>query len=113
MPSLPALADLLPPAWRAVSGDGAGDRAGDRAGIAPQPPHADSRDLAVLDDPVEQRRFTRYRVDAGGRAEADSSLRISGMHCAACAGVIEQALGRVPGVLAASVSAAGERALVR
>ena len=67
----------------------------------------------MLDDPVEQRRFTRYRVDAGGRAEADSSLRISGMHCAACAGVIEQALGRVPGVLAASVSAAGERALVR
>ena len=67
----------------------------------------------MLDDPVEQRHFTRYRVDAGGRAEADSSLRISGMHCAACAGVIEQALGRVPGVLAASVSAAGERALVR
>ena len=113
MPSLPALPDLLPPAWRAVSGDGAGDRAGDRAGDAPLPPDAESPDLAVLDDPVEQRRFTRYRVDAAGRAEADSSLRISGMHCAACAGVIEQALGRVPGVLAASVSAAGERARVR
>ncbi len=70
-------------------------------------------DLAVLDDPVEQGRFTRYRVDAQGLTEADSSLRISGMHCAACAGLVEQALMRVPGVREARVSAAGERARVR
>ena len=73
-------------------------------------------DLRVLDDPVEQRRFTRYRAaDAsnGGHSEADSSLCIIGMHCAACAGLIEQALGQVPGVLKATVSAAGARARVR
>ena len=70
-------------------------------------------ELAVLDDPVEQRRFTRYSTGPSGQALADSSLRISGMHCAACAGLIERALGRVDGVLEASVSAAGERARVR
>ena len=76
------------------------------------PTSADLAGLAVLDDPVEQGRFTRYRVDALGQTEADSSLRISGMHCAACAGLVEQALLRVPGVREAQVSAAGERARV-
>ncbi len=77
------------------------------------PAAADLAGLAVLDDPVEQSRFTRYRTDAQGLTEADSSLRISGMHCAACAGLVEQALLRVPGVREAHVSAAGERARVR
>lgn len=69
--------------------------------------------LAVLDDPVEQRRFTRFTTDAAGQQQADSSLRISGMHCAACAGLIEQTVGRVAGVQEVSVSASGERARVR
>ena len=68
--------------------------------------------VCVLDDPVELRRFTRFATGAAGERIADSSLRISGMHCAACAGLIEQALARVDGVLEASVSAAGERARV-
>ena len=80
---------------------------------APPKPASLGDDLAVLDDPVVQRRFTRYSVDAAGQRIADSSLRISGMHCAACAGLIESALCRVHGVLEASVSAAGERARVR
>ncbi len=71
------------------------------------------RDAAsVLDDPVELRRFTRFATGAAGERIADSSLRITGMHCAACAGLIEQALMGVDGVLEASVSAAGERARV-
>ncbi|MDO9283898.1 MAG: cation-translocating P-type ATPase [Aquabacterium sp.] len=69
--------------------------------------------LAVLDDPVELRRFTRYSTTAAGEALADSSLRITGMHCAACAGLIEQAVARVDGVVEATVSAAGERARVQ
>jgi Cu2+-exporting ATPase len=68
--------------------------------------------LAVLDDPVEQRRFTRFHTDAAGQTVADSALRIGGMHCAACAGLVEQALARVGGVLEASVSASGARARV-
>ena len=109
MPPVPALPDLPLRARLAVGADGDGVAAGN----LPLAPRAEAVDLAVLDDPVEQRRFTRYPVDAAGRPEADSSLRISGMHCAACAGLIEQAVGRLPGVLEATVSAAGERARVR
>src|SRR5262245_61947597 len=54
--------------------------------------------------------FTRF--DSSG-ALAESSLRLSGMHCAACAGTIEQALRRVPGVIDAEVSAAAQCATVR
>jgi Cu2+-exporting ATPase len=48
-----------------------------------------------------------------GDAIAQSSLRLSGMHCADCAATIEQALARVPGVIEARVSAAAQRASVR
>jgi len=68
---------------------------------------------AVLDDPIELDRYTRWVVGAGGERLAESTLALSGMHCAACAGLIERALGTVPGVRAASVSAASERATVR
>ena len=41
------------------------------------------------------------------------SLPISGMTCASCAGRVERALGKLPGVTAASVNLATERAEVR
>ena len=44
---------------------------------------------------------------------AESSLRVGGMHCAACAGLIEQALLQVKGVQSARVSAAAQCATVR
>jgi Cu2+-exporting ATPase len=68
--------------------------------------------LAVLDDPIEQGRFTRWIAGAQGERLAESSLQLGGLHCAACAGLIEQALQRVEGVLSARVSAAAERATV-
>jgi Cu+-exporting ATPase len=40
------------------------------------------------------------------------TLSVRGMHCAACAGKVERALGRVPGVAAASVNLATDRATV-
>jgi Cu2+-exporting ATPase len=46
-------------------------------------------------------------------AAAETSLRIGGMHCAACADTVEQALRRVPGVLEAHVSAAAQVAAIR
>ena len=70
-------------------------------------------ELSVLDDPVEQRRFTRFELAADGRSVGESSFQLSGMHCAACADLIEGALVRVPGVLSARVSAAAQRAQVR
>lgn len=44
---------------------------------------------------------------------AETTLQLAGMHCAACAGLIEDALGRVDGVLGARVSAAAQRATVQ
>ena len=66
--------------------------------------------LAVVDDPLEQGRFTRWVVGAGGERLGESALQLSGMHCAACSGIIEQALLGVGGVRSAQVSAAGQRA---
>ncbi|MGL6112607.1 MAG: heavy metal translocating P-type ATPase, partial [Rubrivivax sp.] len=70
-------------------------------------------DVSVLDDPLEQQRFTRWSTDAQGQRMAESTLSLSGMYCAACAGIIEQALVGVDGVSEATVSAAGQRAAVR
>lgn len=69
---------------------------------------------AVLDDAVERDRFTRWTTARDGvPASAESSLRIGGMHCAACASVIEEALHRVAGVAEVRVSAAAQCATVR
>ena len=78
------------------------------------PAHTATADapLAVLDDPIEQGRFTRWIAGAQGERLAESSLQLGGLHCAACSGLIEQALQRVDGVRSARVSAATERATV-
>lgn len=83
--------------------------------IAAALPSARSGDAALdaLDDPIELARFTHWQALSDGRREGTSHWRLSGMHCAACAGIIESALHRVDGVLEARVSAASERAEVR
>ncbi len=68
--------------------------------------------LVVVDDPIEQGRFTRWVVGPAGEKLAESSLQLAGMHCAACSGIIEQALLGQSGVRSARVSAAAERATV-
>ncbi|RVU45565.1 heavy metal translocating P-type ATPase [Rubrivivax rivuli] len=84
---------------------------------APSDPTAEAQArIAVLDDPVEFGHGTRWvqgSAGAQGPRIAETSLQLSGMHCAACSGLIEAALFGVDGVLAASVSAASERATVR
>jgi Cu2+-exporting ATPase len=62
----------------------------------------------LVDDPLEQGRFTRWIVHADGSRLAESSLRLGGMHCSACAGLIEEALAGVPGVVSARVNAAAD-----
>src|SRR5262249_15216467 len=47
-----------------------------------------------------------HEASPAAPALAQSSLRISGMHCIACADVVERALRRAPGVVDAQVSAA-------
>ncbi|WP_010460648.1 heavy metal translocating P-type ATPase [Acidovorax radicis] len=72
----------------------------------------------LLDDPQEWSAFGRPLAPAD-KAPADpatcawdSHVVLEGMHCAACALTIEDALRRVPGVLQADVSAATRRARV-
>ena len=55
----------------------------------------------------------RMRRLADGTRVCEAALRIEGMHCAACSGVIEAALRSSPGVLRADVSAIAERAELR
>ena len=66
-------------------------------------------DLSALDDPEARDRYTAWQADG----TAQSSLRLAGLHCAACAGLIETALLGVPGVQAARVNAAAAIARVQ
>ena len=91
---------------------------------APSVPHA--KPVHLLDDPQEWLAFGRpcgpngapLKADAGPSSAArvsafwESQVVLDGMHCAACALTIEEALRKVPGVLQADVSAATRRARV-
>ena len=67
----------------------------------------------LLDDPQEWPAFGRVGAAAAdGAATWESHLVVDGMHCAACALTIEEALCAVPGVLKAEVSAATQRAKI-
>ncbi len=84
-------------------------------------PTADSGDLTLLDDRDAWLEFSRSvepRNAPGASAAAqapshwESTVVFEGMHCAACANTIEQALRATPGVLEAEVSAASHRGRV-
>ena len=66
--------------------------------------------LLLLDDALEWPSFSRPDQQHSNCWE--SNLLIEGMHCAACALTIEDALLRVPGVVSAEVSAGSHRARV-
>lgn len=66
--------------------------------------------LRLLDDPLEWSAFSRPDPKQMGCWE--SNLLIEGMHCAACALSIEDALLRVPGVFKAEVGAGSHRARI-
>lgn len=83
-----------------------------QAPAAPRIPlPADRAVLAVVDSPAEWNAFSREAPQEPGCW--DSNVVIEGMHCAACAITIEEALLQVPGVRAARVSASSQRAQVR
>ncbi|MCX2864217.1 cation-translocating P-type ATPase [Paucibacter sp. PLA-PC-4] len=63
----------------------------------------------VIDQREAQAAFTEW----SGEDRATSQLRLAGMHCAACAGIIERTLLAEPGVLGAEVHAAAERLQLR
>ena len=78
----------------------------------PKGPLTVTDNFAVLDDPVEQKEFTRF-ADVDGLHMAESVLMVQGMYCAACADTVEGALCGLPGVVKAEVHAATRRLTVQ
>ncbi|MFM7025042.1 MAG: heavy metal translocating P-type ATPase [Limnohabitans sp.] len=70
----------------------------------------DDERLVLLDDPQEWAHFSQ--PETGEEGCWTSSVVFEGMHCAACAISIEDALRRVPGVKSVQVSAASHRGRV-
>lgn len=106
---------------------------GEPGGAGAPPQAAQSGGAALLDDPLEWPAFGRPLAGAATPSPSpasapgavppqpgaqpapglwESHVVLQGMHCAACALTIEDALRRVPGVVAADVSAATQRARV-
>lgn len=69
--------------------------------------------LDALDDPDLLASYTQWQTPVGGARVAVSQLQLTGMHCAACAGIIESTLAAQAGVLSAQVNAAAERLQLR
>jgi Cu2+-exporting ATPase len=63
----------------------------------------------VYDRAEALRRYTHLREDG----ERELSVQIDGMHCAACAWLVESSLGRLDGVLEIHVNASSARAEIR
>ncbi|APW48288.1 ATPase P [Rhodoferax antarcticus] len=74
------------------------------------PPGDPLEALKILDDEQEWSAFSRPDATQSGRWE--SNVMIEGMHCAACALTVEDALKSIPGVVSADVSAGSQRAKV-
>ncbi|MCK6427368.1 MAG: cadmium-translocating P-type ATPase [Burkholderiaceae bacterium] len=68
--------------------------------------------VVAVDDERSLAAHTQWIEGSAGERLGQSRLLLSGLHCAACAGLIEDALQRVPGVRLAEVNGAAQRALV-
>jgi Cu2+-exporting ATPase len=71
--------------------------------------------LEVWDDPAEWSVFSKPAEPGAGQGASglwQSQVAVRGMHCAACSLKLEQVLLGIPGVVAAQVSAASQRASV-
>ena len=80
------------------------------AAVAHVKPATSLEHLRLLDDPQEWDAFSRPSTQF--QSAWESNVMIEGMHCAACALTVEDALLRVPGVYRAEVSAGSHRARV-
>ncbi|WP_424458895.1 heavy metal translocating P-type ATPase [Ottowia sp.] len=80
-----------------------------------EPPPGGASQWALLDEPDEWMEFSRRVSAPAGAADGacwESTIVFEGMHCAACAVTIEDALRAVPGVHSVEVSAASHRGSV-
>ncbi len=83
-------------------------RTGPASAIAAVPPELEQ--LSLYDDAQVQAGFAR---EAGSGEGTEVSLAVEGMSCGACVWLLERTLAAEPGVLAANVNFATERAVVR
>ncbi len=83
-------------------------RTGPASGVAAVPPELEQ--LSLYDDAQVQAGFARP-AQSGDATEV--SLAVEGMRCGACVWLLERTLAAEPGVLAASVNFATERAVLR
>ena len=83
-------------------------RTGPASAVAAVPPELEQ--LSLYDDAQVQAGFARAAEDGEG---TEVSLAIEGMRCGACVWLLERTLATEPGVLAANVNFATERAVVR
>lgn len=68
--------------------------------------------VLAVDDERSLAAHTQWIEGSSGERLGQSRLLLSGLYCAACAGTIEEALGRVQGVSRAEVNGAAQRAVV-
>ncbi len=80
--------------------------------IADPPLPLTSTQAAAVDDDASIDLYSQWVDGPDGVRLRQSRLLISGMHCAACAGIIESALTEVAGVRGAEVSGSAQRAVV-
>jgi Cu2+-exporting ATPase len=74
-----------------------------------QPPRYEQRNWSIYDRDRALRSYTHVREDG----ERELSLKIDGMHCAACAWLLDNSLRRLEGVRDIQVNAGSARAEVR
>ena len=101
-----AVVTISPPGRAA---QGKGPREADRPSDSP------GDQWALLDEPDEWMEFSRRTEPAASGSAGgcwESTVVFEGMHCAACAVTIEEALRSIPGVRTAEVSAASHRGRV-
>ncbi|MBS7807720.1 cation-translocating P-type ATPase [Variovorax sp. PCZ-1] len=75
----------------------------------------DSKGWSDSDTPEAWQSYSKRVSSGAGQIQNEkweSRLMVQGMHCSACAGMVESALLAVPGVVAAQVNAMSSRALV-
>jgi len=87
------------------------------ASFSPHPSSAPAATAAaeswrLLDDPLEWPAFSQLEQGDAATGRWASQVAVEGMHCAACAFTVEDALRKVPGVIEAQVNAASRRARV-
>ena len=80
--------------------------------VATPPSPLREAEAALADDPDPDADLTVWSQAADGRRIGRSHFQLTGLWCAGCAGVIEAALAREPGVQEARVSYATQRASV-